>query len=69
MCLCIHFPFFVDNFHGRHKQLQSSLLNTIQSSKVHAVVNHACEHVNILVYTEHFRAYMDFGNQGATNIG
>ena len=40
-------------------------------SSVHAIVtctvNHAREHVNIPEYTEYFRAYMDHGNQGATN--
>ena len=34
-----------------------------------AVVNHAREHVNILEYTEYFRAYTDLGNQGTTNAG
>ena len=43
--------------------LQSSLLH------VHAVVNHACEHVNIPEYMKHFRTYTDFGNQGVTNTG
>ena len=38
-------------------------------SRVHAVLNHAREHVNILKYTEHFRAYMDLRNQGTTNAG
>ena len=38
----------------------------VQSS---AAVNHAHEHVNILEYTEYFRAYMDLGYQGATNTG
>ena len=36
---------------------------------MHTVVDHAHEHVNIPAYTEHFRAYMDLGNQGATNAG
>ena len=30
-----------------------------------AVVNHAREHVNIPEYMEHFRAYIDLGNQVA----
>ena len=34
-----------------------------------AVVNHAHEHVDILEYTEHFRAYTDLRNQGATSVG
>ena len=38
----------------------------VQSS---AVVNHTCEHANILEYTEHFTTYIDLGNQGATNAG
>ena len=33
------------------------------------VVTHACEHVNIPEYVEHFKVYMDLGNQGATNAG
>ena len=43
--------------------LQSSLL------AVRAVVTHAREHCYIPKYMEHFRAYMDCGNQGATNAG
>ena len=31
------------------------------------IVNHAREHVNIPKYMEHFRVYMDLGNQGVTN--
>ena len=39
----------------------------------HAVQLSSCncksQHVNILEYMEHFRAYTDLRNQGATNVG
>ena len=59
MCLRIHLPVFVNNLHSRHEYLLSLLL----FSRMHAVVNHACEHVNILEYTEHVRVYTDLGTR------
>ena len=64
MCLHIHLPVFVDNLYGR--QQVASVIHAVQSS---AGVDHACEHVNIPEYTEHFRAYTDLRNQGVTNVG
>ena len=46
MCLCIHLPVFVDNLHSR--QLVAAVILAVQLS---AVVDHACEHVNIPEYT------------------
>ena len=53
----VHSPtclWIVDNFHGR---------------RVVLAVNHAHRHVSIPEYTEHFRAYTDLRNKGATNVG
>ena len=49
--------------------LQSFAAAQLLFSRVHAVVDHVHEHVNIPEYTEHFRTYTDLGNQGATNAG
>ena len=57
-------PVLINNLHG--KQRVALIVLAVQSS---AVVNHAREHVNILEYTEYFRAYTDLGNQSATNTG
>ena len=61
ICICLHIHHvFVDNFHGK------------QSSSIHpcwSVANHACEHINILEYTENFWVYTDLGNKGSTNTG
>ena len=49
--------------------LQSSAAAQLLFSRVHAVVDHTREHVNIPEYTEHFRTYTDLRNQGAANAG
>ena len=55
--------------YGPTESWQTQVAPVVLAVQQNAVGNHAHEHVNILEYTEHFRAYMDLRNQGATNAG
>ena len=48
---------------------QTRVAPVLLAVQLSAVVNHAREYVNIPEYTEHFGAFTDLGNQGATNAG
>ena len=60
----VHSPTCLHRLSSRQTRVAPVVL-AVQSS---AVVNHTREHVDIPEYTEHFRVYTDFGNQGATNV-